>query len=42
MDRSELIESPATEIVEDRSMRFLEYAVGALAGIAALILGFLR
>ena len=42
MDRTERGEPPATEMVDDHSMRVLEYAVCALAAIAALILGFVR
>ena len=42
MNRPELADPPAARNVEDASMRVLEYIVGGLAAIAALLLGLLR
>jgi hypothetical protein len=42
VNRPRLAEPPAARTVEDASMRVLEYLVGGLAAIAALLLGFLR
>ena len=42
MNRPELAEPPAARNVDDASMRILEYLVGGLAAIAALLLGVLR
>jgi len=36
------MEPPAAETIEDHSMRILEYAVSALAAVAALLLAFVR
>jgi hypothetical protein len=42
VDGPELAESPAAQNIEDASMRVLEYIVGGLAAIAALLLGLVR
>jgi hypothetical protein len=42
VDRPDLIEQPGIDTPDDSSMRVLEYAVCALAAIAALLLGFIR
>jgi hypothetical protein len=42
VDRPDVVEQPGIDKPEDGSMRVLEYAVCALAAVAALLLGFIR
>ncbi len=42
MNRPELADQQGARNVEDASMRALEYIVGGLAAIAALLLGLVR